>query len=481
MRCRTCEYPLWNLPARQCPECGAPFKPSDFDFAKQKVRFCCPNCDQQYFGTDQRGHLVPPQFNCVACGVPVSIDDMIVRQLAGVRDDDTTRQAVPWVDRKKHGFFAAWFKTIWMAMASPAELIRALPVERQSLRALWFAVMTNFLYLATAMIGFALLFGLIGIAMGGGGGAFVGFLSVLGFFTLLPILFFCVALLLWAVTAHALLRLTGRTALGFTRTFNALCYASAANVLVAIPCLGIYAQAVSWFWPAISAAIMLRETHKVSGLRATLAVFAFPLIICAAAAAFITLSLVPAFNHAITHAGGNIRQSIAATDTARAVLDFAQSHNGQPPRHAIELFATGRLGRDTLGIGGISSPADTIVNNIEIPLVLSLPSDERDAAIASVISTLPADPVAHRVGRIIFTFHGLTLPPAADPAPDLWLAVVLPRLPGEEYTIALASGGIRAFPTQDLTTELAQQNTLRATNNLPPLPEPDSVTVEHPQ
>ena len=23
MLCRTCQYPLWNLTARQCPECGA--------------------------------------------------------------------------------------------------------------------------------------------------------------------------------------------------------------------------------------------------------------------------------------------------------------------------------------------------------------------------------------------------------------------------------------------------------------------------
>ena len=37
MFCKSCNYPLWNINTRQCPECGAPFKPSDFQFALNEV------------------------------------------------------------------------------------------------------------------------------------------------------------------------------------------------------------------------------------------------------------------------------------------------------------------------------------------------------------------------------------------------------------------------------------------------------------
>jgi hypothetical protein len=59
MRCRTCEYALWNLRWRECPECGTPFRPSEFDFAPMSVRFCRPSCGQEYYGTGPRGHLSP--------------------------------------------------------------------------------------------------------------------------------------------------------------------------------------------------------------------------------------------------------------------------------------------------------------------------------------------------------------------------------------------------------------------------------------
>ena len=78
MRCKSCDYPLWNLLARACPECGAAFKPSEFDFNLNAVRFCCPHCSQSYYGTDARGHLVPPAFACVSCGNAITMDDCLL-------------------------------------------------------------------------------------------------------------------------------------------------------------------------------------------------------------------------------------------------------------------------------------------------------------------------------------------------------------------------------------------------------------------
>ena len=59
MHCRNCEYALWNLTTRECPECGTAFRPSEYEFVPQSVRFCCPHCDHPYYGTGEKGHIEP--------------------------------------------------------------------------------------------------------------------------------------------------------------------------------------------------------------------------------------------------------------------------------------------------------------------------------------------------------------------------------------------------------------------------------------
>ena len=78
MQCKSCEYPLWNLKARQCPECGTPFTPSEFEFVINSVRYCCPHCNQAYYGTSEKGHLVPSEFDCVTCGRHLTMDEMVL-------------------------------------------------------------------------------------------------------------------------------------------------------------------------------------------------------------------------------------------------------------------------------------------------------------------------------------------------------------------------------------------------------------------
>ena len=62
MRCKNCDYRLWNLVSRQCPECGTEFLPHEFEFVLNSVRFCCPYCQQDYYGTGDKGHLEPIEF-----------------------------------------------------------------------------------------------------------------------------------------------------------------------------------------------------------------------------------------------------------------------------------------------------------------------------------------------------------------------------------------------------------------------------------
>src|ERR1044071_4725792 len=112
MKCKPCGYSLWNLRTRQCPECSAPFQPSEFEFVPNTVRFCCPHCGQQYFGTDEKGHLKPPLFDCVTCHQRVHMDEMVIEPAAGMAEDQTRAERMPWLERNEPGPVKAWFAMI---------------------------------------------------------------------------------------------------------------------------------------------------------------------------------------------------------------------------------------------------------------------------------------------------------------------------------------------------------------------------------
>ena len=136
MRCKNCDYLLWNLKTRECPECGATFKPSEYEFTANSVRFCCPHCDHPYYGTSESGHLVPESFGCLRCGRPLHIDEMVLRPGLGVEEAQTARNRMPWLERKEIGFFKSWFMMIGHAMTRPVQLGRAIPQEASALGAL---------------------------------------------------------------------------------------------------------------------------------------------------------------------------------------------------------------------------------------------------------------------------------------------------------------------------------------------------------
>ena len=178
MRCRECDYPLWNLATRQCPECGRAFKPSDEEFAPNQVRFCCPHCDIAYFGTTRRGHLEPAEFDCVKCGEHVHMDEMVLRPAEGVDEAATQPASVPWIDRR-NGIVRAWFAMIGRSMTAPGDLGRGLPSGSSIGQAWGYAALT---WVIINVIGIAVPFAVIGIiATIGGDGAEGAALIATGF------------------------------------------------------------------------------------------------------------------------------------------------------------------------------------------------------------------------------------------------------------------------------------------------------------
>ncbi len=275
MRCKTCDYRLWNLPSRRCPECGTPFVPSEFEFTPNSVQFRCPHCGQSYYGTGPRGHIEPEEFDCISCGRHIHMDDMIIFPTDGVREEQTRVAHIPWLERRERGFWRGWFSTIGMALTSPLKLMRELPRETSSGQALWFAIINFFFIVTVSILPIMMLPMIIALGFWGRGSSapvFVGFVII-------GIIFFAILLVgvfAWVLAAHALLAITGRRAGGIELTFQAMSYSSGANIFSAIPFLGWY---LGWIWWLISAVLMVKERQKIGGGRAAFAVLTPPLTI----------------------------------------------------------------------------------------------------------------------------------------------------------------------------------------------------------
>ena len=65
------------------------------------MRFCCPHCDQAYYGTDLKGHLVPPQFECTQCGRAIDMDEMVLLPAEDTEDLATRVDTMPWLERQQ--------------------------------------------------------------------------------------------------------------------------------------------------------------------------------------------------------------------------------------------------------------------------------------------------------------------------------------------------------------------------------------------
>ncbi|MBL4702584.1 MAG: hypothetical protein JKX85_15155 [Phycisphaeraceae bacterium] len=190
MKCKSCGYHLWNISSRTCPECGEGFLPEDYDFVPNAVTFCCPHCDQNYFGTDEHGHLAPKTFECIQCQSPIHMNEMVLRPGPGYETDAATIWEHPWEDRgNRPSTFRAWYRTAWTAMIRPKELVQQGFVKNTKAGHWRFLVCNSLL---TYLLGFGSLLFLSLIAFAfvarGGGAAAGGMLASIGGIALFGVL-----------------------------------------------------------------------------------------------------------------------------------------------------------------------------------------------------------------------------------------------------------------------------------------------------
>ena len=98
-------------------------------------------------------------------------------------------------------------------------------------------------------------------------------------------------------------------------------------------------------------------------------------------------------------------------------------------------------------------------------------------------SALPDGAIAHRLGDFVFTYHGMVL---NECDPNLWIVImspdpdsaVFPASSPFQQTIVVghADGSVEFIPVGLFAVRLSGQNRLRAKENLPPLPDPKTVT-----
>ncbi len=479
MRCRTCGYRLWNLVSRKCPECGTAFLPSEYRFAPSSVRFCCPHCGQDYYGTDENGHLVPKAFTCGSCGQPVSMDEMTLLPTEGVEEDRTTAEEVPWLRRDGTNIFKRWLSTVGWAMVKPQQLMRLAPVMEPENSCWTFAVLTQLIITGTFIFPVAIL----GLIMGGvsppgmlwGGGA------CCASFVAIPIAF-VILVVIWGAFVHGLLRLTGPTADVIGRTFQSLCYSSGANILTATPCLGPY---FGWIWWLVSAVLAVKEGQTVSGLRAAFAVLLVPVLLIAGAAGLYIWAFVSSMSGTGPFAPYPGMQRDETAAIAESIVKFADVNDGQLPPHAIQLAADYFVLASDFVLFDTTTARDAVpVAEIYLSGFTGLSEDRRQEVATAAARALPEGTTAHRLGDFVFTYHDIDLS-TADP--NLWLVVWSPdpdqnpRIsPYDMVSIGLADGSVIEVPASSFRQLLSEQNDLRAAAGLPKLSLPFSVTHAKP-
>lgn len=268
MHCRTCDYPLWNLTTRTCPECGAEFRPTDFAFVPNSVRYCCPQCRLAYYGTASNGHLVPDQFTCAGCGQAITMNECVLLPAEGVAEEQTKPEVYPWFDARRRWRIGSWFTMMGRCMFTPSQVGRTVPRSAPMgfLFGLLVSSTTAFVFLMSAMI--PLMLGLM--VSSGGLSLLIGLIAVL-LFGLLQLVQFAVLLSLWIVFAHLFLCATGRVSEGIARTGQGICYTAPILLPVAVPCLGLYLIVILLPWWTISAGAAIAGAHGVAVWRGIIA------------------------------------------------------------------------------------------------------------------------------------------------------------------------------------------------------------------
>ena len=300
MRCRGCNYELWNLPPGDCPECGKPWRFEDFLFRREFVQFLCPNCDCAYPGAYIASLASPHAFTCTGCQSAIQLNQMCARPTEGTDGSQAMQQEFVWSDRRRVGRWRAFWRVIGYSLGTPSRIGNTMTQKRDLRGALWF----SFLCLISTTLNLILFF-LIGFLMA----IFIGsrraapLASAAMFTTVLGVLAFSVVIVLvqqisfivWGLITHTLIRITGRSHHALGHTLSATQYCAGTFIICAVPICGIYFSLISLVWMAVAMVSALAALHKISRWRTAFAVLAPLVVIVSVSVWFIYAMYIAAF------------------------------------------------------------------------------------------------------------------------------------------------------------------------------------------
>lgn len=275
MRCRHCDYLLFNLTHPECPECGRRFDVADYHFAPGDVSFHCPHCDQAYFGNDDCGLPSPRQFRCTQCGRDVTLADL---RVVPERNGAMGWTGSAWDNRRRHGLVSAWWSTFKQTLTHPTAFYRE-HVGRSIGEAYLFSVITCYVGMVPAMIAQTLIAwtfmqGAVALSGMAGGGSVpappIALLALLyGFFALVmpPLMPFVVSGF-YALTTHLALLVLVPQRQHFSATLRTAMYSMSAFALYAVPVCG---GSIGGIWQLVIYVNGIKEVHHTNGWIAAIA------------------------------------------------------------------------------------------------------------------------------------------------------------------------------------------------------------------
>ncbi len=198
------------------------------------------------------------------------------------------REAPPWEDREREGFFGGLFKTVRQVLFHPAQFFRKMSVTGGLSSPILFALITGMIGLMFSYTWQTLLEGSIQgylpLEMRASRyqmfeGPNIAVLTLLSPFALILLLYLVAGLL------HLLLLMVKGARAGFEATFRVVSYCFSPFLFQAIPICG---GLIWFFWTLVIGIIGLKEAHDTSGGKVAFAVL-FPLFLCCGAAVLLVL------------------------------------------------------------------------------------------------------------------------------------------------------------------------------------------------
>lgn len=480
MQCKQCGYRLWNINSRQCPECGKDFKPTDYDFVPSSVAFCCPHCDQTYYGTSQRGHLVPEAFECVQCQKHIHMDETVLRPTVGYEERHTRIAQNPWAERQPgKSTIMAWLRTSSRALFRPTELmLRDKPESGLS-------PAVSFLCFNTMMTSLCGLGIFVALTRGMGYGAnsvyqtIIGILGGLFVLVLASILLMLFLVFIWSGITHGMLKLMGKPQGQYMDTFDCISFANGTTVMTALPICGMYG--LSWiaaiWWP-ISAAQILAKKHAMSVVKSLIAVSILPMLFFVGMSGAVGYAIYDEFRTF----DDNLQQA-SAESIGKKILAHVNEDKTIGPRHVFAYILAkpirewdwemGDMNQETWS-GGFQEGCSELSSMLN--------GEKRDNQkwhkdqITKVLDELPTiEGPGYRFGSMLFVYNKVTTDKLD---PNLWLIVHWPRnSKPDEHAVFKADGTQVMYATIDLLNSLDEQDALRRKLDLPEIDSLDKIRI----